>query len=476
MSARSLWRVGLLVALFTCLALAAPGWAGPYDVDDAPSPAVIFNPDITITVNTIPLCPYKQKLDGTWQAHLVGSDGNVYFGSSTHATDESGMFFRFNPQSKAITVLCNDISTACGENDQTQVPQGKLHSPIYEHNGWVYTATHLANYNEPSATNFTGSHALGWNMTTGAVRDLGIIFPHFTCYSAVSVDPINNYMYAVGTPWSSNYAAQGTHMVRFDLGSGARTDLGVISSSMQIANFAQFVDSQGNMWFNHSAAANSGSMYKVAPSGAIATYANALPLRRNLTTNTNTGGRWWWWGAKVDADRFVFTMQDCGGLWEFDASKARDGDLSDAFRQLNWIGRTGLGMALGGDTIYYAQSANVNWITNEKARDLHLRSVDLALGSTVVDWGRIIDQDGRTPYRLPAMSADANGHVYFTGDWRCTATDPANYHTLRRYNGETGEYTQIFRGEFFGYVTAPEPAAMSLLVLGAVTLLRRRRA
>jgi hypothetical protein len=438
---------------------------------------VIYNPDITLTVNTIPLCPYKQKLDGVWQSSRLGSDGNVYFGSGTHATDESGMFFRFRPATKQLDVLSADISASCGENDQTQVPQGKVHSAVLEHDGWIYAASHLANYSEPAATNYTGAHVLAWNMATGAQRDLGIGFAHHTIYSGISIDPINDYLYAITTPWSSNYASDGTHIVRYNLNSGVKSDLGKVSNSMQVANFYQFVDSQGNMWFAHSA--NSGTMYKVAPSGAITTYANTLPLRYNQlsdTVNSNTGSRWWLWGQALDADRFLFSMQADGALWEFDASKARDGNLSDAFRKVRWIGTTGLAMTVGGNNVYWLRSADPNWTSGGKARDHHLKSVDISdPNSQIMDWGRIIDQDGRTPYRAEAMSADANGHVYMTGDWRCTATDPSNYHTLRRYNGETGPYTEIFRGHFFGYVTVPEPGMMSLLAIGAAAILRRRR-
>ena len=469
--------IPLLAAVVFCAALVAPASAGSYLVDDSLQPPVIYSPDRKLIAETTPLCPYKRKLDGTWSAHLLGSDGDVYFGSSTHATDESGMFFKYAPQTKAMSVLSADLSEDCGENDLLQVPQGKIHSAPAELNGWVYATTHVANYEAAALASYTGSHVMRWNMATGETQDWGVTRDNYTSYSAITADPINDYVYCWVNRW---WGSPGSSIYRWDGDGSNKTHIGDFGPGG--SNYYQFVDSQGNMWFNHSM--NSGTMYKVAPSGAVNSYAGTMPSGlHEITGEVLPQSGWWHWGAAIDADRCVFTMRNQsnsdlgGGLWEFDAAKARAGDWNGAFRLLNFIGCSGSGKALGGDTVYYLQSANPEWTHGNKASDHHLKSVKIEADAPIRDWGRLIDPDGRTPYRCPAMSADDQGNVYMTGDWRVADGDPNEYSSLRREFGETGEYVDLWRGEFFATVNVPEPTTALLLAVGLIVpgLNRRKR-
>ena len=44
------------------------------------------------TVQSYSLNVFEQKLDGQWQGAMVASDGNVYFGGSTHSNNAAGHF------------------------------------------------------------------------------------------------------------------------------------------------------------------------------------------------------------------------------------------------------------------------------------------------------------------------------------------------------------------------------------------------
>jgi hypothetical protein len=82
-------------------------------------------------------------LDGQWLGCKAASDGNCYFGSSTHDNKHGAAFFRYNPASNTLTMLTNDLTLVCGENPTVTPPQGKLHSDIVEANGWLYFSMHL---------------------------------------------------------------------------------------------------------------------------------------------------------------------------------------------------------------------------------------------------------------------------------------------------------------------------------------------
>jgi uncharacterized repeat protein (TIGR01451 family) len=420
-------------------------------------------------VQSFELNSYKRVLDGQWEGIRYASDGNVYFGSSTHSAHHGASFFKYDSQSNQISLLAEDITTICGEDPQTN-PQGKLHSDIVEANGWLYMTTHFSSEFPGAWDTWTGSHALGYELATGTFRDYGVIHPNYTSYSAVGVDPVRNYLYVFVT---GQTAGQVSYLYRIDTITGDKTNLGQVSDpsngGFDASSFWTFVDSRGDVWF--SIKNQDGALRRVhGDTGQIDVYPNALPPLYRWDTNqvetdaTAQAKRFIEWMQPLDGDRAVFTLSANGGmLYMFDSSKPIGS--GQEFQNIRHIGYTNLGMAVGSNRVFYYQRANRGF-GHQEAQDFHLMSVSLDpnYGYPITDHGLLKDQDGRLVWRTPGMMTDGQGGVFMIGDWW---TIPGDLGTLRyNYNGGDEIYEQLPRGEFFAVanvsISAPTPTDLSI--------------
>lgn len=425
--------------------------------------------------------------DGNWQGIATASDGACYFAASTHSPTRGAGFFRFHPDDHEFSVLANDITVVCGYDPEETTPQGKIHSPLVEHDGWIYFTTHLANYWDQAQDTYPGSHVLGYEMATGNFRDFGVVRPRFTIYSSIQVDPVHNQLYVIVVPMARDDVAEdGTYLYRIDIASGNRENLGKIVSG-RASNLWFYVDAAGNCWFTMWRAPGrtkeySGHLYRVnARDASIHYYKNVLPKGllapdgEPVTSNSWRNRYWTWVQGWRDNKRAVFTMGRAGGgderLWLFDPSL--DIKTGEAFIPLGFIGSTFLSVALGGDRVYFVQYRELDdarrhspehMRDRESARErfpaeLHLRSMSIAEGADaeIVDHGRIVDQDGRVPLMIESLAADENGRVYMVGSWTIRPGDEPTMQYVwegQRFwpDAEPGTYQIMNRGEFFAYV------------------------
>ncbi len=430
----------------------------------APGPTMAAEPRAAASprasMQTFALNDYKRELDGQWEGIRLASDGNVYFASSSHSAHQGASFFKYDPATGKVTELVHEITDTCGEDARTN-PQGKIHSDIVEANGWLYMATHFAAQRPGIYEKWTGSHALGYELATGRWRDYGVVRPGFTSYSAVGVDPARHYLYVFVT---GNTAGQAAYMYRIHTVTGEKTNLGQVSAPSRgdwdFASYWTFVDRRGDVWF--SIKNQGGDLQQIhGDTGVIEVHANALPALvrwdsdRLEPSPALQARRSIEWMQPLDGDRALLTMSEHGGmLYEFDSTKP----LASAFTPIKHIGFNYLGgLAIGGNRVVYYQRAN-RAFGNQEFRDFHLLSVslDAATGHAITDYGLIVDQDGRTPWRLPGMMADGRGHVYAIGDWW---TIPGDLGTLR-YDWNRGHetYKPLPRGEFFAVGNFGGPA------------------
>ena len=433
--------------------------------------ALILGPSVAMaqqSMQSFALNEYKHELDGQWQGIRLASDGNVYFASASHSAHHGAAFFKYDTSTGQVTELVHEITDICGEDVQTN-PQGKIHSDIVEANGWLYLATALRGEKPGVYQTWTGAHALGYELATGAWRDYGVILPGYTAYSAIGVDPARNSLYVFLT---GQTAGQAAYIYRIDTVTGDKTNLGQVSApsdgGYDYSSFWTFVDQRGDVWF--SIKNQGGDLQQVhGDTGLIEVHANALPALVRWDSNqletdaVLQANRSIMWMQPLDGDRALLTMSMNGGmLYEFDSTRP----MASAFTEIRHIGYNNLGgLAVGGNRVFYYQRANRGF-GNQEFQDFHLLSVSLeaAAGHPITDHGLMVDQDGRRVWRMPGMMTDGQGRVYGIGDWW---TIPGDLGTLRYdWNGGNEIYEQLPRGQFFALanVTIPAPAPTDLAI------------
>lgn len=426
---------------------------------------------------SIALNNIEKDYDGQWQGITTASDGNCYFGSSTHSSRHGAGFFRFDPRTRELTMLAKDMTLVCGEDPAKTGPQGKIHSPIVEFDGWLYFTTHLSNYWDEAKNVFRGAHVLGYELKTGKFRDFGVVRKRFTIYSAINVDPVRKKLYVHSIPMAKeDQENDGCHIYRIDIPTGKMEDLGKVVQKGWGASFWFYVDDRGNCWFTQWARRGTfpeggrGHLYRVvAESGKIERFDDVLPQAAlwpddKVQPAEQQADRSWSWAAGLPGGKqCVFAMGYGSGederLWRFDPSK--DIRSGAAFEAIGYIGPTFLPMALGKERVYYIQRGDLvsyrgysgemqrDKDSTEPNDDYHLKSISLkpADKGAVTDHGLIVDQDGRTPRMIDSLAADEQGRVYSVGSWRI---NPGDQPTIQ-YDWEkpVREFTVTKRGQFF---------------------------
>jgi hypothetical protein len=458
------------------------------------------------SVRSIPLNKYVRYFDGQWQGMIAASDGACYFGASTHSPQHGSSFFKFEPASQKLTMLAEDMTLICGDDRTKTPPQGKIHSPIVELNGWLYFTTHLSNYWDAAMDKYKGAHVIGYELSTGNFKDFGIVRTRYTVYSAINVDRKHGKLYVFAVPFArADVEGDGSHLYQIDIETGEKVDLGLVGQKERGCCLWFFVDERGNCWFtlwkNHWPLSwDHGDLYQFdVDARAIKCYKNVLPAGKlapdgaAAPARLNTERSWSWAEALPDNRKCLFTTGCLGGgdeqLWIFDPQK--DIETGDAFQPLAYIGSTFLGNAFDRqDRVYFVQYKNLEdarsyWA--EAVRDyprediefddaLHLRSIGLdpTGDQDVTDHGRIVDGENRRVTMIESLAADNKGNVYMHGTWDSLTAEESSHQyvwsELTEYYDEMGyspllktyrkapnhDYKVMHRGQFFSYVNVTE--------------------
>ncbi len=454
----------------------------PAAQQDEPDTEAMKNKVYSISMNKI--C---KEWDGQWQGMAVASDGNCYFGSSTHAKSHGAGFHKFDPRTYRHTMIVEDMTYQCGEQD-LPFQQGKIHSPIVECDGWLYFCTHLSNYWKEGIEAYPGAHVFGYEMATGNFRDYGIVKERYSIYSAIAVDPVLKKLYVFSVPFVPElYKSDGCHLMSIDMVTGEKKDCGKVVDGRLGASFWFFVDKDSNVWFtlwkrNYVYENDFGNLYCYNPSAdSIKVYDNVLPKGQLIDETPVSEARneqraWTWLSPFPGRDKCYFIQGTLGGgderLWIFDPSK--DIVSGEAFEPVAYIGSSYFETAVGGDRLYFCQYEDLEdarTIFSEDEREIdpdspayvdrkiHLRSISLTEGGLhreIKDHGALIDQDGRQALMIMSMAADADGHVFVYGSWRPKSFKEATlqYLLFEYPNGDL--YRLLKRGEFFAVINTKE--------------------
>ena len=423
------------------------------------APIVIPAPVKSTVARTVSLNAIKAELDGQIGGILMATDGNVYFGASTHSGAHGAAFFRFSPRTRELTCLARDVTLLCGE-DPASTPQGAIQGAMAEADGCIYFATQFASEREGAAADYPGSHVIAYETGAGKFRDLGILEAGQTASGGVALDAQRKRLYVLTSPLSPEQAARGGKCLvhRIDLVAGKKEVAAELRTGVAHTSAGFFVDIRGDAWFTLSE--RPGTLYCVrAEAGRpLEQWPGVLPLRYSLRAEEvlpdaqQADRHWTWVRGLPDGERCVFTASEDGMLWQFDAGKATP-DPRSAFTPLRHIGPNGPGICMAGERIFYVQRANrregiraPRWDAN-----LHLMSLSLTPGDDheIMDHGLLADQDARRPWRIESLCADGGGRIYLCGDWHLRKGETG----VRRYVPRAQDAWQLeARGLFLAVV------------------------
>lgn len=145
--------------------------------------------------------------DCNYHSLNTASDGMLYFSVCTHQTESSARIYRFNPKNESITQI-GDLGNILDEDPHEHIPQGKIHSGLIEHEGYLYFSTHTSFYegNLPNMTPgdgrkpYTGGHLMRYNLKTGVFEDLTQIQLANEGIIAMTVDKTSDTLYGLTWP------------------------------------------------------------------------------------------------------------------------------------------------------------------------------------------------------------------------------------------------------------------------------------
>ena len=109
--------------------------------------------------------------------------------------------FRYDPKTGEVKTVA-DIGKALGEDGTKNIPQGKVHGDIFEHDGKLWFGTHVGLYERGGTKDhgpYPGGHFLSYDLKTGAFHDLGIGEPEEGLVT-VAMDQERGRLYALTWP------------------------------------------------------------------------------------------------------------------------------------------------------------------------------------------------------------------------------------------------------------------------------------
>ena len=373
--------------------------------------------------------------DSNFYSLSLASDDNIYYTLSSHDLNTHGRVYRYDPSRDDLRLL-GDLGEITGETGRKCLPQGKSHTPFFEHKGRLFFATQYGFFQSkndkeelaslPSGYQpYPGGHFIALDMKTGTFDDL-VIAPPAEGILTMSMDPFRGRLY--GLTWPNGI------FIYFDLKSGRLRNLGPVSRGGEAGS--------GNSYFclcrTFAVFPDDGSVYFTNADGQILCYDYAhdriekvewAHMKRDIFgfwdphQPGHQGYNWrsclWHPQHRV----FYGVHPKSGYLFRFDPGR-RKLELIDRFcaEQLRENGRYEpfrygyLTLALGPrdpDVFYYITGTYEITADDGRRVDtvLHLITYDLASGRHR-DHGVIRLEDGRYPTNTQTMAVHPGGRVY----------------------------------------------------------------
>ncbi len=382
--------------------------------------------------------------DSNYHSLTAASDGMIYFSVNSHHPRSSVQLFRFNPADQSMEMV-GDISKILGVDVDKQIPHGKIHTPLAEHDGFLYFATHTSQYegNLPDMSPndgrmpYQGGHFMRFNLESGAFEDLAHLGLPNEGIITMAVDKKNETLY--GLTWPSGL------LVSYNLNEGLlhnwgavqeRGEWGRLGDEWNFINRELGIDPSGNLY----GSTDTGRIWhfergKQRPVQYLdpLTLDQVPPVQdvsldnppephffwrnwRALVWNANTQSFWGLHGGSTQ----LFEFHPAGGTLRSVKSLRTDGagELGAASRmheetQRNPL-RTQLGFMLGpSNTLYYLAHGPARSIEGRRAvqTSVHLLTYDID-SDTVTDHGTLMGPGDRRIFFTESLAIGPDDHLY----------------------------------------------------------------
>jgi len=144
--------------------------------------------------------------DSNYHSIVAASDGKIHFTLDTHNNDYACRYYTFDPETEAMA-LVGELDEVLGEDTATHIPQGKIHTPLIEHDGKIWFATHTSFYrgglpgtDSGDKIPHSGGHFMCYDLESGQFTDLARVLPSEGIIT-FHMDRANEILY--GLTWPS---------------------------------------------------------------------------------------------------------------------------------------------------------------------------------------------------------------------------------------------------------------------------------
>ena len=387
-------------------------------------------PDSVITARLHP--SGFARCDSNFDSLSLASDGCVYYTLCSHNIDTHARVYRLD-LTGAVSCL-GDLGEITGEAGAKTIPQGKSHSPYFEHRGRLYLATHYGYY-KPSSNKeepgeappgygpYPGGHFVAYDMANGEFEHL-VQAPPGEGLLTMTMDADRGRLY--GLTWPRGF------FIYYDLAERKLVNLGQVSRGGELGDGEDYFCLCRSLGLHP----QDGAVYFTNADGELKRYCYAqdriettrTSLRRDVFGHWDVhvpGHQGYNWRKVLwhEERRLFYAVQPKSGyLFSYDPEADRLSILeritADELRHDGGFEpfRYGyLSLAFGPDreTLYYL--TGTPGLTAEDGRTvsevLHLVTYDLRTGQ-YLDHGVVRLEDGRYPTMTQSLAVHPNGRIY----------------------------------------------------------------
>ena len=394
--------------------------------------------------------------DSSYHALTVASNGQVYFSIGTHHAHSSAQLFRFDPATQEVHHVA-DLSEVVGIDPLREVPHGKVHTPLIEHDGALYFATHTSTYTgtlpdvspADGRTPYQGGHFMRMPLDNGEVEAVAALGLPNEGLISMAVDPSAEMLY--GLTWPSGI------LVGHELATGKLQNWGAVQGRGEWGQLGQDWDficrslgidadgllygstNQGEIWsLDHEAARPLQHYQQLNLDAVPAIQSESFTVTdevhffwrnwRTIAWNPTTQS---FWGIHGGSSQ-LFEFSPSEGTLRSVQRMIPDG--IEAGRRNPW--RTQLGFQIGPDnTIYYLAHGPPQEVLGRSTvrASVHLLTYQIDRDA-LIDHGILTAADGRRVFFSESLALSPAGDLYTTA-WVET-TDRARQAQIQTARGE----------------------------------------